>query len=421
MSFSRVASVGHASRHNGVTLAISVRARLAALSLPILLLSLALLSGGCSLESELEPNPIAITVRPVPKRVQLPGGDSEERRRLVDGFATDPEWRDIPYTHIAVGPEYGNQGGSFLASVKVVHDSTRIYFLVEWPDQTPNRLGPRLIWQLGNFPLPDDCDSLAIDRAWRLTSDDEDRLSIMWDMGDARDSRGTFREVGCAVACHGNMHPTSGSVDIWQWRAARTNPLQFPLTSSRRVGFADDGYADGGGRINDPGRSFYRENYRLIPDITGELVPAPLGLPAADFTTNDRMRPCEYVYEPRAVDFSCNTRDNPCRVVEQEQVTEWVQGDDLSAFLLYRPLDEVSRESRHDVEARGRFNLFISGGGFRKGTWTLEMSRLLRVGRSEDLDFDLNRAEPYHMAIAIMDNTGRIHSGSTVIEIRFQP
>lgn len=419
MSFSRVAGVGRASCHKQVTHAISVPARLAVLSGPILLL-LALATGGCSLEGELEPNPVTITVTPVARRVDLPGGESEERRRLVDGFATDPEWRDIPYTHIAVGPEYGNQGGSFVASVKAVHDSARIYFLIEWPDLTLNRTGPRLIWQLGNFPSP--CDSLVINRAWGLTSDDEDRLSIMWDMGDARDSRGTFREVGCAVACHGNMHPTSGSVDIWQWRAARTNPIQFPLTSSRLVGFADDGFADGGGRIDDPGRSFYRDNYRLVPGLVGDqLVPAPLKLPPADFAVNDRMRPCEYIYEPRAVDFTCNTRQNPCRVVEQEQVTEWVRGDDLASFLLYRPPDEVSRESRHDVEARGRFSQFISGGGFVKGTWTLEMSRSLRVGRSEDLDFDANRAEPYHMAIAIMDNTGRIHSGSPVIEVRFQP
>jgi hypothetical protein len=386
---------------------------------------------GCGLD-EPPSNPTTITAVPVSSVVQLPNDETEFRRRLVDGEATDPEWNDIPYFNVAMGPENGNQGGSFFASVKVAHDRERIYVLVQWPDTEPHRLGPRLIWDPSTSLAPSGCDSLLVRCAWRLSSDDEDRLAIMWDMGNARDQGGTFRDRGCQVACHGNMHPLNGAVDIWHWRAARTNPVQFPLTGSHRVGFADDGYADGGGRVDDPGQPFFRNNYRMIDCSGGGRAPRPLKIPDAldqdgrpTVRDNDLMRPCEYIDDTSASVFNACSRRNPCRQFEQEDVLDWVEGDELSATLLSRPdpsnpENPIPRESRHDIEARGQW-VGVGAGDVQKGTWTLEMSRLLTVGNAEDIDFNVNQAEPYYMAIAIMDNSGTVHSGSPVIRIQFQP
>lgn len=370
-----------------------------------------------------------MVVQPVAKRVFVPGGESTERRYLVDGVATDPEWATVPYSYVAVGPENGNQGGSFFVAMKVAHDSTRIYMLVQWPDAVPDRLGPRLVWDPDRSLNPDGCDSLLVQCSWRRVEDDEDRLAVMWDLGDARDGSGTFRERGCQIACHGNMHPLSGAVDLWHWRAARTNPVNYPIIGNVRVGFADDGYADGAGRVNDRGRSFFRNNYRLVSCPGGGAQPVPLKIANAldsdrqpTTSNNDFMRPCEYISDGSAFAFGSCSRKNPCRQFEQEEVEDWSSGDDLSALLLTRPANESARESRHDVEARGRWDAIVSPGDIqRKGTWTLEMSRLLQVGNAEDIDFDVNRQEPYHLAIAVMNDSGRIHSGSPVIELRFEP
>ncbi len=395
------------------------------------LIGIALAAGllpGCSLDTPPE-NPTGVTVQPVSALVSVPGGEFVPRRYLVDGVASDPEWSAIPYSYVAMGPEHGNQGGSFILAMKAAYDTERLYLLFQWPDSRPDRLGPRLIWEPSRPLVSAGCDTLLVSCAWRLVDDDEDRLAVMWDMGDARDGSGAFRERGCQVACHGNMHPLAGSVDIWQWRAARTNPQNFPLIGNFRVGFADDGYADGAGRVDDPGLSFFRDNYRFVPCGDGNEQPVPHRIPDAldanqqpTIRDNDFMRPCEYVYERSSFSFGVCSRQNPCRLFEQNDVLDWVSGDDLSATLLNRPLSGGARESRHDVEARGRWDAVVSPGDIqRKGTWTLELSRRLTVGRSEDIDFSVARQEPYRLAVAIMNDSGRIHSGSPVIELRFQP
>ncbi len=392
------------------------------------------LIAGCSLD-DLPENPSFVTARRASRLVAVPGADSTQRRYLVDGVATDPEWIDVPYSYVAVGPENGNQGGSFLAAIKAAHDGERLFILVQWPDAAPNQLGPRLLWDPERNLIPTGCDTLLVDcSSWNLVDADEDRVSVMWDLGDAADGAGTFRERGCQVACHGNMNPLSGAVDVWHWRAARTNPVNYPLFGSTRVGFADDGYADGAGRVDDLGTSFFRDNYRLVPCVGGGSGPVPLkvaiGLDTEQQPTtrlNDNMRPCEYVFDGSGTTsggepVDCTTRNNPCREFNQEDVVEWTVGDDVSAFLLTRPANSAARESRHDVEARGRWEAIVSPGNIQvKGTWTVEMSRLLVVGNGDDIDFNVAGQEPYYLAIAIMNNSGRIHSGSPVIELRFEP
>jgi hypothetical protein len=383
---------------------------------------------GCGLSEDLQQNPLTLVATPVPLRVQLPNGDTIERRLLVDGEATDPEWSTVPYQYVAMGPEFGNGGGSFVAAVKVAHDSARVYILVQWPDETPNNIGPRLVFAPNRGLNPNDCDSLLVTCSWQLVDQDEDRVAVMWDMGNAADGGGTFTNNGCQVACHGSMHPLSGAVDIWQWRAARTNSIQYPIPGTNaRVGFAEDGYADGTSRRLDPGTPFYRNNYRWVDCAGGGRAPVPLELPVGldvngqpTTRNNDFMRPCEFVFDPSGVQFTVCSRINPCRQFNQDDVESWVAGDDLSAFLTNRPASETQRRSLHDVEARGSW-VGTAQGAVDRGVWTVEMSRLMNTGNSDDLSFQPGRAEPYHMALAVMNNAGKIHSGSPVIEVTFQP
>jgi hypothetical protein len=382
-----------------------------------------LLSVGCSLdENPLKIDRIDVQVTRGSFLVDVPGSIATERRFLVDGLATDPEWGTAPYYYVSMSPEQGTGGGTFTTALKVVTDSVRIYFLVQWPDLSDNDLGPRLIFD-SDQPISGNCDPQLETCVWRLTDEDEDRIAFMFDMGDARDSRGTFAELGCQVACHGNMHPIWGEVDIWHWRAARTNPLQFPLIAGVRVGFADDEHADGDGRAPDTGTPFFSDNFEMIDCGDGTSGPRPLKVADAldadgqpSTRDNDFLQPCSFISQRAGLGYNlCSTR-NPCRLFEQEEVEVWVEGDDMSAFLLERPGQvlgssvNIPRESRHDVEARGRWEF---------GVWTLEMSRPLATGRDDDVRFDIEPGSTTTFSMAIMNNAGDTHSGSPVIHLRF--
>jgi hypothetical protein len=313
----------------------------AAATFLVLSAGLALIAG-CSLD-DLPENPSFVTVQPAPKRVTVPGEEPTERGLLIDGIATDPEWAEIPYSYVAVGPENGNQGGSFLVAIKAVHDTTSLFMLVQWPDAAPDQMGPRLVWDPERNLTSTGCDTPLVQcSSWDLVEADEDRVSIMWDLGDAADGRhlpGSRPPGGLPR----NMHPLSGAVDVWQWRAARTNLINYPAPSNSniRVGFADDGYADGAGRVADQGTSFYRDNYRPSPAPRRQRPGAAQGPdrarhgPAADHAP-ERQHASLRVRVRRSGDhlggesFDCTSRHNPCREFNQEDVVEWTPGDDLS-------------------------------------------------------------------------------------------
>jgi hypothetical protein len=374
----------------------------------------------CSLD-DLPSNPTVLVAPYLPDTVRTPQG-SVARLALIDGVASDPEWNELQYTHIAVGPEHGNSGGSFTVSAKMVHDRVRVYLLLQWPDPTPDDLGPRLRWAPDPNVPPSTCDSLLLNCSWELVRNDEDRIALMWDLDDARDNSGRFRDLGCQVACHGNMHPLSGSVDIWQWRAARTNAQQmrfdFP-SGAVNLGFADDGYASGGGRVADPGLPLFRDNYRMTR-YCGTERPVPLKVADAydesqqrpSSADNDNLSPCLYISDRRGIRYQPCPRTNPCRLFNSDNVLDFTPGDDLPGLLVDWPHTPNEVASRHDVLARGRWE---------EGVWTVEMVRPLVLLHTEDVSFHVSQGSPYFMALAVMNNTGRIHAGSPVIEVRFEP
>jgi hypothetical protein len=78
-------------------------------------------------------------------------------------------------------------------------------------------------------------------------SQNEDRFGIIFDMG-LNDPDG----ASCATMCHGDglMRTNFGHVDVWHWKAYRSNPM----------GVADDKRWETDDRHSDPGTSSYSDN-----------------------------------------------------------------------------------------------------------------------------------------------------------------
>ncbi len=242
---------------------------------------------------------------------------------VIDG-SVDGVWSSAPASNVACAPMSGNNNIS-AATLKSLHTATDIYFLVSWvdPTGTENTRRHRYFYKNGT---------------WSENDENEDRVFFMWDIAGAADGRGTFKDAGCMVACHGEMHPTKGKADFWHWKATRTNP----------VSYSDDQYGDSTGRSSDDGSGAYSDN----GDVQTPDYQAP----------NDPGADAPFLYlnvpgKPKAAPYSPNG---------------WNNGDELAAYV-----NKVPTGSRGDIQAKGKYNDATN-------TWTVEFKRALNTGNADD-------------------------------------
>ncbi|MCH7762387.1 MAG: hypothetical protein IIB95_01430 [Candidatus Marinimicrobia bacterium] len=281
----------------------------------------------------------------------------------LDGNGNDAVWSEADALELTLGQtaEYANGFGEVDLTLKAVRYSSNLYILAEWMDPTTTENVDKNLLTY-------------VDGAWSK-SGNEDRMFFMFDMGE-NGSEG----ANCATMCHGGMMYTeTGQVDIWHWKAARTNPLSL----------ADDKYfdniiGDDGGRHGDAKTiSAYKNNY--TKDGAGVITPLYSG-PITDG---------HYIIIPEGG----TTAD----------LTPYTDADiNLTIPGYYLNANATnSGESRHDVSAIGKY----SG-----GKWTVEFKRKLDTGNAHDVEFGQKNIS---VTVAVTDNSGGNHSGSAPFNIEF--
>jgi hypothetical protein len=140
-----------------------------------------------------------------------------------------------------------NNGQEAEIVVKAAYDANKLYMYFEWSDETID--ASRLSHLFDGPEDPLNSSSSAED--WTSQRND-DQLSIAFDINGSSSAAGTFSEVGCAASCHSNeMKPEFGSVDIWNWSLALSEPLGYALDMNTNPD---------SGLINDEGRVMYQRN-----------------------------------------------------------------------------------------------------------------------------------------------------------------
>jgi len=169
---------------------------------------------------------------------------------VIDGSDFDGIWLAATPSFVPISPQSGGGMGIGQAEMRAVYDKDRMYLLVKWDDPSLTRdiLKSRRLF-----------DGLTWDNA---SARNEDRAFLMWGCFDealgtatAGQLDGTstpFRVGGCSITCHGDgqMRTDLGRLDVWHWKATRSNPLYV----------SDDKYFSPGGRKSDTGRSSYSDN-----------------------------------------------------------------------------------------------------------------------------------------------------------------
>lgn len=136
----------------------------------------------------------------------------------IDGKDGDAAWGEASEVSLALPVQKG--GGPTKATVKAAYDDNNVYFMVKWQDPTGTENIHKKMWTYN-----------AADKTWKQ-SGNEDRVYFLFNI-NASDFDG-----GCAVYCHvgnpdwdkthdsrmGTNNPGE-SIDVWHWKASRTNPM----------------------------------------------------------------------------------------------------------------------------------------------------------------------------------------------------
>ncbi len=305
-------------------------------------------------------------------------------------------------------------------TVRAAYDSEFVYFQFRWATATPHAMhtlwrydGKQ--WVAWGGPKPD-ATKKGIPPSY------EDRLAVMWDDPDnvpAFDgSRATFSQVGCWMTCHASMramprdvprsaiepHPYWGRqgrnvgdirkyllisrtardeagawdkvkpaaelnqlkaagkfLDLWQWRAARSNG----------VGYASDDWVLEY-RNGDAGRAPFFS--RPKPEFMyNENVVGFRAIPEAELQA--RMGQAALIEGKTGVAFDPNAK--------------FAVGDLLPQYILREP-----QGSGADVQASGRY---------ADGHWVVELRRKLNTGNPDDRV--LHPGKAYPVGFSIFDDT----------------
>lgn len=254
-----------------------------------------------------------------------------------DGVTGDPEWGEpstIPLIPVLSG------GGPTEATVRAAYDHIYVYFQVVWEDPTATESINKKTWTY-------DADT----ETWSQ-SGNEDRVYFLWDINTQDFEKGcnTFCHTEWEIDSHMGTNNPGDILDVWHWKAARTNPLgnaddkYWTSLENAKVFYYDSGTVERT-RIADEGTGFDSGNKES-------------GLPMY-MNENDPGADNVFLFVDEAIPFDPDAG--------------WSDDDTIPGYVL-----SEATGSESDVEAIGIYT---------DGVWVVEFRRALFTGNPDDVVF----------------------------------
>jgi len=243
-------------------------------------------------------------------------------------------------------------------TLNAMADGQFLYVSAEWDDPTTTENVYKKQWSF---------DGSVWDQ-----SGDEDRIGFVWDMG-LNGSDG----ASCLTMCHSPlMHTNVGIVDVWHWKAARSNPM----------GFVDDKYWDIDDRHSDSGTSAYQDN---ADNGSGFPTFMATNDPGAniDFLTVDAN--ALTAFDPYGALIPAHTVEV---AVAFDQGVTFTTGDVIPGYVLRIP--DGDRAS------------VMSAGKYDNGVWTVEFKKPFA---GSNHDFEVVPGSSVEFTHEIFDSEGSNH------------
>jgi hypothetical protein len=269
--------------------------------------------------------------------------------------------------------------------IRAVYDEDNLYMAIKWEDQS---------WSVN----PDQW--LYTAEVWTHIPNQEDMLSFLWNTDDAITAFDQNKQ-GCEAACHNDVFETqtAGEVgDLWQWRAARTNPT----TAVPDVGWMDDMALTDGGIVPDEfSGKIWEENSVNAHDGNESTIPYD-----KDFPKWEEGNPPPNAASDPEGNFMFRGFETEVVDLDPED------GTALPGYMLSRP---SMGQDRADISAKGNYDV-------DNKIWTVELMRKLVTGNDGDVAFD-NLLDEYDFGLAIFDNQGGgvdTHFKSELVTLGFE-
>lgn len=294
-------------------------------------------------------------------------------RRLAHPLSgpEDPVWKEDEPVWLHVKGRDSISNVEVKVSMKAVYTSDDIFFLFRWPD--PTRSITKKAWRFDGTN-------------WTHLEGDEDRLALIFEITRIDG----FASRGCAVICHSPpdvprkdwrlaTRDPSEKADLWHWKAARSDPYHF----------ADDGWLTVAGN---PSGSYRTTGRRSDIGKGGDVSNEREDKSGPMYVQDPSKKPLE----PGFLLFEDAVAVSPDAVFSA--------GDRLTYRMPCKPT-----QSRADIKAGARY---------ANGEWTLMLSRKLKTGWPDDVQFNIRK--DYSFALALFDDSGDDHSKATqAMTLRF--
>lgn len=350
-----------------------------------------------------------------------------------------------------------SKGNDPKLTLKAAYDAEYLYILAEWNDTTVD-VSDKTFFFNGNL---DPLKSSESNVGW-TSQRNSDKLSFAFDVNGATGASGTFASTGCQASCHGTgatavMTPNSGTVDIWNWSLATSNPLGY---AHDLVSTSAGMNADAGGPLaarNTDGTTF-RSGAKYEWDGTPQTVTLPSGATTlldptfyllnktpmvGDIHDGETVYAavCEHCHGPNGIggEYSAingigsNKKSRPSYKTAMADVGDmggyWgplsaTQKDDIVTFLRgisgapgYYLIQPTPGTSTADITVVSNVTptqianaMAVSTNKHQK--YQVLIKRKLKTTHADDIQFDLLTKKEYVFGVALMDNDGKNHIGS---------
>jgi hypothetical protein len=301
----------------------------------------------------------ALMVYKVSEAQTKPKGDLvlvSKKVKSAPADASSSQWSKAKEAKIILTGGGTVEGNIISLKTKSVYTKDDILFLFEWPDKDKSM--DKNEWKFKGGK-------------WNKTKANEDRLGVVWEVNRVD----KFANKGCAVLCHNESkndeewyYATSSSrekADLWHWKAVRSNP----------VGYTEDGFV-----IDNPSKEVEKGRKRDAGSKTTK---------AKNNRTKDKSGPA-YMQDP-SKPASIPGSLLVAQAVEIKGSSTFKEGDEIPAYMLY----PVWKGSFADIKTKGVW---------KDGKWTVMMSRKLKTGHDDDVQFNTRKKYPF--GIAVFDNSG---------------